>query len=209
MKDKVALERNRINQRVGWQARLHQANAPETSSMLTSCPVGGAGYLSNADRFHTDTVGEEYLQRQEQNRKKQAADEFRRNMTVKREEDRWSQAETKARLEEERVAKFREEGLKAKKNQSNTAYDILTLQYAQSQDGEHQRFHDDMVRYRAGLRSNALVTKGDTRVGYNIISGESRPPLPQPERPGQVLSNQPPSARVDRRLINQAYAFYH
>lgn len=53
----------------------------------------------------------------------------------------------KARLEEERIAKFREEGLKAKKNQSNTAYDILTLQYAQSQDGEHQRFHDDMGKY--------------------------------------------------------------
>lgn len=37
VKDKVALERNRINQRVGWEARLHQQNAPETSALLTSC----------------------------------------------------------------------------------------------------------------------------------------------------------------------------
>lgn len=80
MKDKVALERGRINQRVGWQARMHNANAPEHSSLLTSCVTGAAGYLSNADRFHTDTVGEEYAQRQEQIKKKQAADEFRRNM---------------------------------------------------------------------------------------------------------------------------------
>ncbi len=80
MKDKVSLERNRINQRVGWQARMHHQNAPENSAMLTSCPTNAAGYLSNADRFHTDTAGDEYASRQEQYRKKQAADDFRRNM---------------------------------------------------------------------------------------------------------------------------------
>jgi hypothetical protein len=80
MKDKVSLERNRINQRVGWQARMHQQNAPETSALLTSCPVGAAGYLSNSDRFHTDTVGEEFAHRQEQHRRKLAAQEFRRNV---------------------------------------------------------------------------------------------------------------------------------
>lgn len=80
LKDKVSLERNRINQRVGWQARMHKANAPETSSLLTSCSTGAAGYISNSDRFHTDTVGEEYMIRQEHIKKKQAADDFRRNM---------------------------------------------------------------------------------------------------------------------------------
>jgi len=33
---------------------------------LTSCVDNGAGYLADADRFHTDTSGEEYLKRQEQ-----------------------------------------------------------------------------------------------------------------------------------------------
>ena len=40
-------------------------NAPEHTSGLTSCPEGAAGYLSNSDRFHSDTVGEEYAIRQE------------------------------------------------------------------------------------------------------------------------------------------------
>lgn len=80
LKDKVALERNRINNRHGWQARMHQQNAPETSALLTSCPTGAAGYLSNADRFHTDVVGEEYSQRQEKIKKQQAAMDFKRNM---------------------------------------------------------------------------------------------------------------------------------
>eukprot|EP01031_Cornospumella_fuschlensis_P043682 gene43682-53418_t len=112
MKDKVALERSRINQRTGWQARMHKANAPENSSLLTSCTTGAAGYLSNADRFHTDTVGEEYALRQEQINKRRAADEFRRNMSAKREEERWEVTDQKQRAEEERIQKLREEGSK-------------------------------------------------------------------------------------------------
>lgn len=80
LKDKVSLERNRINQRVGWQARMQKQNAPETSSMLTSCNTGAAGYLSNADRFHTDVVGEEYAVRQEKLKKQHLAEEFKRTV---------------------------------------------------------------------------------------------------------------------------------
>jgi hypothetical protein len=79
LKDKVALEKGRINQRVGWQARMHQQNAPESSALLTSCKSGAAGYLSNADRFHTDVVGEEYALRQQDLQRKFAANEYKRN----------------------------------------------------------------------------------------------------------------------------------
>lgn len=58
---------------------MHRENAPETSAGLVTCVDGGAGYLSNADRFHSDTCGEEMAHRQEQIRKKQAAIEFRKN----------------------------------------------------------------------------------------------------------------------------------
>lgn len=68
-KDKVALEKERIGARVGIEARMHQANAPSSSAGLTACVEGGAGYLSNSDRFHSDTCGEEYLLRQEQIRR--------------------------------------------------------------------------------------------------------------------------------------------
>ena len=66
-------------QRVGHEARMHRENAPETSAGLTACIDGGAGYLADADRFHTDTVGEEYQRRQEEIRKKERAIAFRRN----------------------------------------------------------------------------------------------------------------------------------
>lgn len=220
LKDKVSLERNRLNQRSGWQARMHRENAPETSALLTSCPVGAAGYLSNADRFHTDVAGEELAVREEQHRRKLAAQDFRRNMSSKREEDRWSQAEMKKKAEEEYWSKLREDGRKAQKNQSLVAYDILTLQYAENLDGEQQKYYDDVIRYRAACRSNKLVEQGDTRyriyyfflynliallfyyrVGYNIISGSERPGLKYPppiEKPPSLQSGYN-SARVDRR----------
>jgi hypothetical protein len=147
MKDKGALERNRLNERAGWQARQHRQNAPENSSMLTSCTHDAAGYLSNADRFHTDTAGEEYQARQEQYKKKLAANEFRRNIVAKREEDRWVATETKAKIEDDYWNKIREEGNKAKKNESNVAYDILSLQYNQDEEGEAQQYQDEMGKF--------------------------------------------------------------
>ena len=79
LKDKVALEKNRISQRVGFEARMHQQNAPETSALLTSCKSDAVGYLSNSDRFHTDTVGEEFARRQELIQKRYQSNDFRRN----------------------------------------------------------------------------------------------------------------------------------
>jgi len=79
LKDKVALEKQRLSQRVGHQARMQQANAPDSTSGLTSCSTDAAGYISNAERFHTDTAGEEYQQRQIQIAKKKQAEDFRRN----------------------------------------------------------------------------------------------------------------------------------
>jgi hypothetical protein len=45
---------------------MHKENSHETSAGLVSCVENGAGYISNADRFHTDTSGEEFLRRNEQ-----------------------------------------------------------------------------------------------------------------------------------------------
>jgi hypothetical protein len=57
---------------------MNQENAPANSSLLTSCPANSAGYLSNSDRFHSDTAGEAYQLRNINNQKKLEADEFRR-----------------------------------------------------------------------------------------------------------------------------------
>lgn len=98
--------------------------------------------------------------------------------------------EEKQRKEDEAWQKLREDGSKAKKNQSNVAYDIMTLQYTQDSDGLQQKHFDDMgasfhlflsvittncipfffsVRYRAAQRTNMLIVKGDTRYQSDCI----------------------------------------
>lgn len=83
VKDKEAIERHRISQRVGFEARMQRANAPTTTAGLTTCPTSGAGYISDIDRFHSDTAGEEYEIRQEEIQKRNRATEFRRNQVCR------------------------------------------------------------------------------------------------------------------------------
>ena len=74
--DKTSTEKLRLEQRVGYEARLHRQNAPETSAGLTSCSSDGAGYINNADRFLTDFAGEEYEIRQEALRRREKLIEY-------------------------------------------------------------------------------------------------------------------------------------
>lgn len=167
--------------RVGHEAKMQRENAPESSAGLVSCVESGAGYLSNSDRFHSDTSGEEYEVRMEQYRKKEAAIQFRKNQSQAREEARWKTIEEKKEIEANYQHKVREEGLKGVKNQSCVAYNILSLDYDASEHGEVQKYVDDMVRYRAELRKNELVKNSETRATYNIINGSDREALHPPK----------------------------
>ena len=187
LKDKVAIEKNRISQRVGHAARMQNANMPPTSAGLTSLEPTGASYISNADRFHSDTAGEAYEERQKSIQRMKETTEYRRNKMTEREETRWNEIETKQQTEEQYWHIVREQGLKAKKNKSLVAFDITNLQYHQNIAGEHQKYLDDVVRYRAQARTRNLVLLSDSRAPYNILNGQERyiPPAPKEvQKPG-------------------------
>ena len=188
-KDKVLIEKGRINKRGGWEAKMQRDNQPATSAGLTSCPEDAAGYISNMDRFHSDTAGEEYDLRQERLRREKEAIAYRKNKTEEREDLRWEREDKIKRLEEEYWANERAKGIKSKKNESAVAYDITTMAYKQDITGARQKYFDDMVRYRAKVRTHNLASVSDTRVDYNIISGERRsePPKPDPVIKPSVL----------------------
>ena len=204
--DKVALERSRLMARSGWQARMHQKNAPETTAGLTSCRPNDEGYLSNADRFHSDVAGEEFELRQEALRKQQQGMLFRREKMRVREEDKWKKFEEDQQAQELFWTKVREDKnlqvrRTAKKNVSNVAYDITNLQYNQDTSGEMQRYLDEMVKVRAQTRTRALVVLGDSRAPYNILTGEERklPPKAVPLYSKPEVPNHDRLERVDYR----------
>ena len=82
---------------------------------------GAAGYIADADRFHTDVVGEETARRRAEYERKQSMTEAARKARIDREESRWSDMDERTRREEERYGAMREEGVKAKKNAVSAA----------------------------------------------------------------------------------------
>ena len=182
-RDKVALEKDRLMKRTGLAARMHRENAPRTSDGLVVPEANAAGFCSDADRFHTDVAGEEFLKRRARYEREQTAYASKREGRVRQEERRWAQLQEEKQQEDAYWSNQREIGVKDKKNKSSVPYDALTLQYAPGLDGERLRLHDDKIRYRAALRSRNLQTKGESRCGYDILNGRDKPDLRLPEEP--------------------------
>ena len=53
---------------------------------------------------------------------------------AQRDDARWSSMQATAQADAARVARFREEGLKSKRNESSVPYDTINLQYGNSQE---------------------------------------------------------------------------
>mmetsp|Transcript_6402 Transcript_6402/g.7789 ORF Transcript_6402/g.7789 Transcript_6402/m.7789 type:complete len:214 (-) Transcript_6402:146-787(-) len=181
-KDKVALEKGRLMKRSGQQARMYRENAPGPEGL--TCPLtNAAGYLADADRFHSDVSGEELQARQNKYDRNQQIYENKRIMNAEKEEERWQKMENIKAQEEAYWENQRQLGNKAKKNISGVPYDTVTLQYHDGLDGDRLRHSDDLVRYRAALRAKNLVECGDTRSSCDIINGTDLPSHIPPARP--------------------------
>lgn len=191
LKDKVALEKDRLMKRSGLAARMYRENAPGPDG-LTCMESNAAGYLADADRFHSDVSGEELLLRQQRYAHKQQIYEHKRVEAAVREEERWKKIEEVKAAEEAYWKEQRALGHKARKNSSCVPYDTVTLKYDEGKGGEELRYQDDLVRYRAALRSQNLMVCGDTRVNYDIINGSGRPPHQPPPmpQPHDIIANQ-------------------
>ena len=88
LKDKVVVERTRISQRTGYQARIQRENGFESSTALTTLKPGAAGYISDSDRFHTDVSGEELQGRITAIKHKCEIIDTRRTENIRREAER-------------------------------------------------------------------------------------------------------------------------
>jgi len=164
---------------------MYRENVPDQGELL-SLKSNAAGFLADADRFHSDTAGEEFLQRKKSYQRKQDIYNNTRVSRAENEETRWKKIEEQKFQEENYWSNQRELGAKSMKNKSCVPYDPLTLQYNDSMDGEKLRYEDDLVRHRAKVRAQNIVKHGDTRCGFNIINGNmhaepAKIEVPQPE----------------------------
>lgn len=89
------------------------------------------------------------------------------------EEERWGKIEGEWAVEEARQTARLGRGVPS--NKSSVPYNPLTLQYADTPDGEQLKLSDDQIRHRAALRAERLRLH-QTKEGINPITGEALPP---------------------------------
>ena len=65
-----------------------------------------------------------------------------------------------------------------KKNKGGASFNILTLNYDNSNEGNRLKVIDNDAKVRSLMRSKVLDTKNNGK--YNILTGATRPPVPVP-----------------------------
>jgi hypothetical protein len=168
VKDKETLEKDRLRQRKEGFVRI---DTNVTGSAMLVYEPKSQGYLCDADRFHSDTAGEEKVFRDERAAKKKVGEEKKRYDHIHREVNRWHDMDLAAAAEERKWQQFREVGTKALRNKSGTAYNPITIQYHDGKDGHRLKEADDAIKHRALVRAQNLQYQ-NSRAGINPITGE-------------------------------------
>jgi hypothetical protein len=168
VKDKEQWEKDRLRQRKENFVRID--TSVTGNAMLVYTP-GSQGFMSDADRFHSDTAGEERVVREEHHARVKIHQERKRYESVQREIDRWKHMDTMAAQEEKKWEAYRASGTKALRNKCGEAFNPVTLQYNDGKDGARLQAADDAVKRRAFGRAQNLQHQ-NSRGGVNPITGE-------------------------------------
>lgn len=99
--------------------------------------------------------------------------ERKRQEAALRESLRWEQMSATQAAEAQRVQLNREAGLKGKRNVGSEHFNIISLSYNSTPQGQALRYKDEVTRYRAVLRSQNLFDRSHS-TQHDIITGQPR-----------------------------------
>lgn len=168
LQDKEQREKDRLRQRKEGFVRID--TSATGSAMLVYAPKS-QGFMSDADRFHSDTAGEERAAREERNARVKIQHERKRYESVQREVQRWKDMDAVSAAEEQRWHAMRQSGTKALRNKGGEAFNPITLQYNDGKDGQRLMAADQAVKHRAIVRAQNLQHQS-SRGGINPITGD-------------------------------------
>lgn len=175
-----SLEKARLEARREAHYRYERTVEP-----ITEPAPQALAFMSDADRFHSDTAGEEKKLRDQRLYHREAILDAKRTEFMDRETSRWDEMEKQQDKAVERVAML-QASKKGLKNHTSVAYNPITLEYQDGPGGDKIRNEDDMIRYRAALRAENLE-KHQAPGGFNPITGEPRAAPRVPVRPAGVF----------------------
>ncbi|RHY15912.1 hypothetical protein DYB36_009719 [Aphanomyces astaci] len=168
VRDKETWEKDRLRARKEGYIRV---DTSISGSAMTVQAAGSQGYMSDADRFHTDVAGEEKVVRESRIAKHQMSYDTRRRDNQVREDQRWKAMDEKATEEKKRWDHLRDDGGKARRNKSSCQFNPITLKYNDGKDGERLKQADTEIRHRASVRA-ANLQFNSSRGGINPITGD-------------------------------------
>merc|ERR1719174_3079678 len=164
-KNKETLEKERLINRTGGYHRYE-----DIGSVTTVQQQNCDHYMSEKERF----IVTEDVARIEKTEACRAA-------KYKREDDRWEAVENKERDFQNRLDRLQDDPMIGRKNCGGQPYNVVNHRYDDSLDGKRLQYHDDMVKYRADVRSTHLAAR--QHLGFNPITGEQTVELRAPSKP--------------------------
>lgn len=150
---------------------------PSYSAAKSKEGVSSVVFGDNSFNFDSNFIEEERQRRQAEFQRKQESYMKRREANVLKDAGRWQAVEEDYRRSLQNLEVKRDRWRAGQKNNPSEAFNVITLDYDQTEQGDYLRKRDDDKKYREGLRMNNLDTKMNS--GYNIINGAARQsPLP-------------------------------
>merc|ERR1712205_288817 len=80
-----------------------------------------------------------------------------------------------------RLDRLQDDPMIGRKNNGGQPYNVVNHRYDDNLDGKRLQYHDDMVKYRADVRSTHLAAR--QHLGFNPITGEQTVELRAPRKP--------------------------
>eukprot|EP00163_Fabomonas_tropica_P012572 TRINITY_DN2390_c0_g1_i2.p1 TRINITY_DN2390_c0_g1~~TRINITY_DN2390_c0_g1_i2.p1 ORF type:complete len:202 (+),score=40.82 TRINITY_DN2390_c0_g1_i2:198-803(+) len=171
------LEKERLANRTGgFHSRTYEDVRNPTENTEASL-----SYMSSADRFHTDVAGEERQRMEASQREQQQRYEEKRHREIE-EQRRKNEMEERVYLnEQQKWEQKREAG--SKTNTASVAYNVISLEYDDSKEGQQLLHKDQMAVYRSQMRSKMLYEASNNPSGFNPVTGEALHVPAQPDLP--------------------------
>lgn len=150
LKDKEKIEDYRLKQRIGGYHKY-----VDNAQISQPDPIS-SHFISEAERFDKDFAHYDKRVREMEHQKKLEMIERKRVEKFERDLQRWKYMDSEEDREKHRLQYMNQHYLTGKKNKGGAAYNVISLDYDHSPEGQRLKKRDDDAKVRALVRSKNI-----------------------------------------------------
>ncbi|MDA9098571.1 hypothetical protein N9L76_06515 [bacterium] len=134
--------------------------------------------------------------------------ERKRVINYERETKRWDRVRMEEKFEDIKLQELKESQI-PDLNKSSVKYNMITLEYEPSHDGQTLKYKDDLMKRNMAVAANRGLRHMKSSVNYDMITGlpmNTRMPVPEmPTDPGPALEKVDPRANMEYFRLDSLY----